>query len=333
MINTYINNSSKKLNEIAKMQQSLIPPVKFRERDQRVKALLRIRDKGKQILKQVSVKHNFSVKDRNKITQIIKRANHLKRENCLLQISGSFGILKPNQLCIFKEKSKNGIYEVRKYFGLHQNIYYDNGLCVSMAVTTPNLIQNYHLHSDMDEYTMVLSGKIDVEAIVNNKIKSFSVEPGKIILVKKGTVHTLVNRQKKSALNATVKLPLGFQDRIGVDKLPKKHKGYIKIIKPISRAERWGTLIYKVINSLGYKYKIFILIIKPSQNIKFTVKKDTAIYIINGCIEIKTKDKRKKASPTRRGKKDYMVFLKKQNYSLHNTSKNIFAKLYCASEL
>jgi len=326
-IETYLK-SYKTIQRIERIQKNLRLPTKFESRKQRVDTLLELRDKGRKILEKIKKEKILSKNVINKIEKIIKKADHLKRENCLLQVSDVIDVLKSNELSIFKEKSRNNIYEVRKYFALHKNLYYDNGLCVAMAVTKPKIIQNYHSHSGMLECTMILSGTIYAKGKINNIIKMFKAKEGDIIVIDPYTIHTLLNKTNKIGLNATVKIPLGFSDRKNFDEIPKNAYGNIKILKPKTIKKKWGEIKFLKKTEKGYSHKIDFLTIKPSNSLTSLSSNDTYIYVIKGNIEIMCDGKEKNAS------KDNLVFIEKKiRHKIKNLSNKNAVNLYRVREL
>jgi len=324
-IKAYLKKS-KELGKISNIQKNLKPPVQFKQRNARVKRLLQIRNEGERILEKLSKENNQRKRIINRVEIIIKKANHLKRENCLLQISGHLGVLKSHELCIFKETSRNNMVEIRKYFGLHKNLYYDNGLSVAMAHTQPKLLQNYHSHKHMNEYTTILSGSITIKAKIGKHLKILKADEGDIIFAERYTVHTLQNNSTKSTLNATVKLPIGFQDRIGIDQLPENQKGEIKVIKLKRKKEKWGESKRETIKENGFTYKISFLTISPTKSLKWADKKATTLYVIQGNIEARGSKSKKKA------KKNCLIFTQ-ENCVIKNLSKKTSAKLYVITQL
>lgn len=317
---------SKVLDEISNKQKSLKPPVKFQHRIKRVKKLLQIKEKGNKILEKLSKEKNVPNGIIDTIKAMVQKADHMKRENCLLQISGPVGVLKSHELSIFREKSRNGMLEIRKYFCLHKNLFYDDGICIAMAFTKPKTLQNYHSHTHMNEYTTILSGSILIKAKIGKTLKTLKASEGDIIFVKRHTVHTLKNNSSKDAINVTVKPPVGFTDRISVDKIPKKHKGEIQIIRPKTIKKEWGKLRSKVIKGCGVTYNIFIMSINPSMSLELSDRRDTIIYVIQGSVDVLHKKNKKIA------KKGYVIFVQKRCI-IKNLSKKIVAKLYCVKEI
>ena len=317
---------SKELKKIGNKQKSLKPPVKFKQRNARIKRLLQIHAEGKQILKKLSKKSNLPKGLINRVKSIVQKVDHLKRENCLLQISGPLGVLKAHELCIFKERSRNNMIEVRKYFGLHKNVFYDDDISVAMAYTGPKLLQNYHTHGHLNEFTMVLSGNIMIKGKIGNKLKILHAEEGDITFAKRLTIHTLQNSTAKNALNATVKLPIGFLDRSNVDTLPKKHEGEIKVIKLKKEKEKWGESKHKTIKENEFTYKISLLTLNPAKSLKSVNRNDTAIYVLQGNVEVTGRKTKKRA------KKNYLIFTQ-ENCIIKNLSKKNTARLYCVTHL
>jgi len=316
---------NKILAEIEHVQKNLKPPVDVEERAGRVRILLEIRDNCRSLLKEIP-KTESAIKE---IGEIIERADHLKRENCLLKISDSepFGVLAPDELCTFKEKSRNNLIEIRRYYGLHKTTYYDDGLCVSMALTKPKLVQNYHSHSRMDEYTMVLSGSILIKARIGEELETLKADEGDIIYSKKDTIHTLFNKTKKTSLNATVKIPMGFKDRKHIDAIPKKGRGEIKVLKLKPTPKPWGILKSQAVRLNGYGYRVDYMSLNPLADITLLKADETTIYIIEGEIHLQTA-----GLPTASGR-DALVFITKERETIiKNTSEETTAKLYVVSE-
>ena len=65
------------------------------------------RNKGEKIL--LNVDERIPKKLISKVESIVKKSDKLKRENCILQGSGLFYVIKPGELSIFKERSENNI--------------------------------------------------------------------------------------------------------------------------------------------------------------------------------------------------------------------------------
>lgn len=324
-IKTYLKKS-KLLEEINHEQKSLKPPVSFRQRKNRVDKLQQIKDEGNQILEKIFKEKNVPKRLINGIKSMIAKTYYMKRENCLLLFSGPLGVLKPKELCIFREKSRNNIIEVRKYFGLHKNLFYDDGLSVAMAYTRPKLLQNYHTHGHMNEYTTVLSGSIIIKAKIGKRLKTLKANEGDIIFAERYTVHTLQNNSTKNSLNVTVKLPIGFHDRTGIDQLPENQKGKIKIIKLKRKKEKWGESKHETIKENGFAYKITFLTISPTKSLKLVNKKNTVLYVIRGNIEVTGSQTKKRA------KKNYLIFTQ-EDCIIKNLSKKTTAKVYYLIQL
>lgn len=311
------------VKKIEKMQQNLKLPVKFEERRKRVQELLKIRDKGNKILQIIGNENKVSKNIINIIKKIIEKSDHLKRENCLLQVSDVVDVLKPNELCIFKEKSRNNLIETRIYFGLHKNLYYDDDICVSMAVTRQKIIQNYHSHLRMHEYTVVLSGGMHVKGKSDHGVKTLKADEGDLIVTTPYTVHTLFNKNNKISLNATVKTPYGFIDRKNFDVIPKNSHGSIKVLKLKTIKKSWGKIKSFKRKDNGYFYKVDLLSIKPSKTIKSLIKNDSCIFVIDGNVKIIYLSKEKVA------RKNSLIFISKNiKYKLKNLSKKNMVKLY-----
>lgn len=330
-IEEYLENNET-IQEIWNTQKNLRPPVGVEERNERVHMLLKIRDNGRLLRDEVSGNKSASKIPESavkKIYEIIDRADHLKRENCLLKIADSepFAVLKPDELCIFTEKSRNNLIEVRKYYGLHKNLFYDDGPCVSMAVTLPKLVQNYHNHTTMDEYTIVLSGSILVKARIGEKLETLKAEEGDIIYVKKDTVHTLFNKTKKNALNATVKVPVGFMDRRHIEVIPRIGEGEINVLKLKPTQKPWGALKSKTIEECGYEYQIDYMSVDPLAGLTSPGDRDTTIYVIDGEIHLQS------AGKTAVAGRDHLVFITKDTKTIiKNASEKSTANLYVTSE-
>jgi len=326
-IEDYIRKD-KAIKKIEKIQKNLKIPVKFKERMKRVKELLKIRDDGRNILQKISNENKVYKNIIDKIKKMIEKSDHLKRENCLLQVSGVVDVLKPNELCIFKEKSKNNMMEIRKYFGLHKNLYYDDGLSVSMAVTLPKLIQNYHSHLEMYEYTTVLTGTIYAKWKGNKGIESISAKQGDTLFIKPYTIHTILNKSNKIGLNATVKIPIGFKDRKNFDSIPANANGVVKLLKCRTiKKNRCEVKSFRRKEN-GYSYQIDFINVNPLQSIESYTKNDTCIYVINGNVEIEFEGKIKIA------RKDYVIFINKRTrYKINSLSKDKVINLYSVREL
>ena len=321
-IEDYIKED-KILKKIEKIQQNLKLPIEFEGRKKRVQELLKIRDKGKKILQKIGSENKVSKNIVGKIKKIIGKSDHLKRENCLLQVSDVVDVLKSNELCIFKEKSRNNLIETRKYFGFHKNLYYDDDICVSMAVTRPKIIQNYHSHLGMHEYTMVLSGSMHVKGKSDDGVKTLKAGEGDVIVTTPYTVHTLLNKSNKISLNATVKIPIGFSDRKEFDVIPKNVHGSIKVLKLKTIKKSWGEIKSFKRKDNGYFYKIDLLSIKPSKTIKSLIKNDSCIFVINGNVKIIYLSKEKVA------RKNNLIFISKNiKNKIKNLSKKNMVKLY-----
>lgn len=272
-------NEYKTVKRIEKIQRNIKLPVRFMERKKRVQELLKIKKKGEKILQKITNGNKISKNIVGKIQKIIEKSDHQKRENCMLQVNDVVGILKPNELCIFREKSRNDIIEIRKYFGLNKNLYYDEGLSVSMAVTLPKLIQNYHSHLEMQECTSVLTGKLCAKWKSNEGIKTINAKQGDSLVIKPYTIHTILNKCHKIGLNATVKIPIGFSDRKNYENLPKNANGDIKLLKTKIVKRSWGKIksFKRKVNS--HTYKVDFLYINPSDSVTFLLKNDSYTYV------------------------------------------------------
>ena len=331
-IEEYLENNET-TQEIWNTQKNLRPPVGVEERNRRVGILLKIRDEGRVLRDEVSRnKTAFGIPESavKKINELIERADHLKRENCLLKIADHepFSVLKPDELCIFTERSRNNLIEVRKYYGLHKNLFYDDGPCVSMAVTPPKLVQNYHSHTSMDEYTMMLSGSILIKARIGEKLETLKAEEGDILYAKKDTVHTLFNKTKKYAFNATVKVPVGFMDRKHIETIPRKGEGEINVLKLKPTQKPWGTLKSRTIKECGYEYQIDYMSVNPLAGLTSPGDRDTTIYVIDGEIHLQS------AGKTAVAGRDHLVFITKgTETTIKNASEKSTARLYIASEI
>ena len=330
-IEEYLENNET-IQEIGNIQKNLRPPVGVEERNERVRMLLEIRDNGRLLRDEVSGNKSASGIPESvvkKINEIIERADHLKRENCLLMIADHepFSVLKPDELCIFTEKSRNNLVEVRKYYGMHKNLFYDDGPCVSMAVTRPKLVQNYHSHTSMDEYTIVLLGSILVKARIGEKLETLKAEESDIIYVKKDTVHTLFNKTRKNALNATVKVPVGFMDRKHIETIPRKGEGEINVLKLKPTQKPWGALKSKTIKECGYEYQVDYMSVDPLAGLTSPGDRDTTIYVIDGEIHLQS------AGKTAVAGRDHLIFITKgTETTIKNVSEKSTADLYVTSE-
>lgn len=316
------------LKKIEKIQKNLKLPVKLEERKKRIQKVLSTRNKGKKILEKIENKIKIPKAILRKIKKIVEKADHIKRENCLLQVSGAVGVLKPNELCIFKEKSRNNLMEIRKYFALHKTLYYDDGLSVSMAVTSPKLIQNYHSHLKMCEYTTILSGTIYVKAKTSKRIKVIKAKKSDTVIIRPYTIHTLINRTNKIGLNITVKIPVGFSDRKHFDEIPEKAIGDIKLLKARTIKREWGKEKSFKSKSNGYTYKADFLSIKPLGTMVSQMKNDSCIYVINGNVKIEYAEKEKIA------RKDNLIFVARNTkHKIKNLSREKTIDLYRVEEL
>ncbi|HIE34021.1 MAG TPA: hypothetical protein EYP86_02645 [Candidatus Altiarchaeales archaeon] len=328
-INRYLKNY-RVLDRIEDIQRRLKPPVDPREQKIRVRKLLRIRDKGRKILNEIS--RNKSIPDDlvNRVNEIIDRADHLKRENCLLQIPDfePVGIIKPDDLCIFEEISRNNMVEIRKYYSLHKNLYYDEGLCISMAFTQSKLLQNYHSHLSFNEHTLVLDGNILLKARIGTDLIRLRADVGDMIFVRRGTVHTLINKTNRKSLNATVKVPMAFSDRVHIDNIPTSTEGSVRIIRLKAIERNWGRLKHRIIREKGYRYNVGLMFIDPLKSLSILNDGNTTLYVVNGRIQMRHNGKQEIVSY------DNLVFVKGGNaVEIKNTSEKQVARLYVVTDL
>jgi len=324
-ISTYMKYE-KYLNKVEALHKKLKSAVNPNDRKKRVKILLMIRNKGEKIL--LNANERIPKKLISNVESILKKSDKLKRENCILQGTGPFYVIKPGELSMFKERSENNIIELRKYYGVHRKKYYDDALSVSMAFTLPGLIQKFHSHEGMNELTMVLSGSILAKGKTSSGLKTLSVYPGDIFMAKPYTIHTLINKNSLMGLNATVKVPIGYQDRKEFTKMPASSNGSIKVLRLKKKKTSWGYIKRFTWNEKSYKYRLEFISINPLSSLESISDTDIFIFDINGSLKTTVNGNSKKVT------KGSLIYIRKNSkYKVSNFSKKNEANLYSVCDL
>lgn len=235
-------------------------------------------------------KKNKSDEARNKLIEIKDSGELILRENPILQTKSPIDILKWESMPIRYAINLNGTKELRKGYGLHTKPLNEMGLSITIAFMPPNYSQIFHDHP-LSEYSFNMDQNILAIYKYQNSEKKFIVKKEEIAYFKPGTFHMFKNHARLINRNMTVKSAKSLLNwRIYSES--KNSSGYGAAIKN-SGLKRYKDYLVKVYNIKDnfYNYKINLIKIKKNKEVAFKNMLPKYLYVIDGKLKVKHKDK------------------------------------------
>ena len=248
--------------------------------------------------------HEIVLKEdiKNKLNEIIGKADAILRENIVLQSKPPLDVIKFKNVPIRYCHSLQGGKEQRWGYGLHKLPTTELGFSLCLADMPPEYIQSYHNHT-ISEYCLALDSKVTGNMNPGENRTKNNVNRNEMIYFSPTTPHTLHNSTKLSSRNITVKNPIGLTDWRPIHNLNHVESTNSEVIKgELSPFNGSGTKLSFSIKDEFYDYGLEILELKEDSVIEDTYPYDKYFYVIEGSLQISSGEIKKQCT-----KSDFIV--------------------------
>lgn len=232
--------------------------------------------------------HEIVLKEdiKNKLNEIISKADAILRENIVLQSKPPLDVIKFKNVPVRYAHSILGGKEQRWGYGLHKLPTTELGFSLCLADMPPEYIQSYHNHT-ISEYCLALDKKVTGNMNPGENETENNANRNEIIYFSATTPHTLHNSTKSSSRNITVKNPIGLTDWRPIYDLNHVESIYSKVIKgELSPFNGSGTKISFSIKDEFYDYGLELLELKENSVMEDTYPNDKYFFVIEGDLQI-----------------------------------------------
>ena len=248
--------------------------------------------------------HEIVLKEdiKNKLNEIISKADAILRENIVLQSKPPLDVIKFKNVPVRYAHSILGGKEQRWGYGHHKLPTTELGFSLCLADMPPEYIQSYHNHT-ISEYCLVLDKKVTSNMNPGENETKNNANRNEIMYFSATTPHTLHNSTKTPSRNITVKKPIGLTDWrpiYDLNQVESTHSGVIK--GELSLFNGSGTKISFSIKDKFYDYGLEILELREDSVMEDTYPNDKYFFVIEGDLQISSGKIKKQCS-----KNDYIV--------------------------
>ncbi len=255
---------------------------------------------------------------RNKLNEVISKAEAVLRENIVLQSIPPLDVIKFKNVPVRYAYSSFGGKEQRWGYGLHKLPGTEMGYSICLALMPPGHIQPYHNHL-ITEYTLALDKKVMGIARLGKNEKKTIARSNQIIYFSGTTPHTLRNPAKAMSRNITVKRSIGLMDWRPVYNLHPIKSLHSKILKGQSSrlGTKGGTKISFSIKDKHYDYKLELLQLRKGSVIENVYNQDKYSFVVEGKLWISSGNIKKYCSTN-----DYIVIDRNTKFKILTKAKS-----------